>query len=122
MRLLEDLHHDEDQEVLTLPEFKQMLRKNELDDSYLDSSLIFLEKVKKIAKFSVKIEGNEVMCVKFLKDEKSAVTLKDTAIVNLNLSIKKLDRTLVELQNKTDETKLKAKEALLKKDKQVKYS
>lgn len=67
----------------------------------------------------MKIEGNEIMCIKFLKDEKACVSMKDSAIVNLTLSIKKLDRTLSELQNRIDETKDKAKEYMLKKDKQV---
>jgi len=57
--------------------------------------------------------------VKFLKDDKSTVTIKDTAIVNLTLSIKKLDRNIAELNNKIEEAKVKAKEYLLKKEKQV---
>ena len=127
LRVLDDLYHEEDLETLTLGELKQLLRKKvliywskELDETLLDYSLTFLERAKRIAKFSVKIQGNEVMCIKFLKDDKSCVTMKDTAIVNLTLSIKKLDRTLTELHNKIEESKVNAKEYMLKKDKQVK--
>jgi len=76
--------------------------------------------MKKLSKFIVKIEGKEVVCIKYLKDENSSVSLKDNAIVNLTLSIKKLDKTVTELHNRIEETKLKAKEFLLKKEKQVK--
>lgn len=88
----------------------------------MEHSLNFLERVRKVEKFSVKIEGNEVPCVKYLKDEKSTVSIKDTAIVNLTLSIKKLDRTIAELNNKINEAKSLAKEYLIKKEKTVKYS
>ena len=65
----------------------------------------------------MKIEGKEILCIKFLKDENSCVSLKDNAIVNLTLSIRKLDRTVTELHNRIEETKAKAKEFLLKKEK-----
>jgi len=54
-----------------------------------------------------------------LKNNNSSVSLKDTAIINLSLSIKKIDRTIIELDSKIEEAKIKAKEYLQKKDKQV---
>lgn len=78
-----------------------------------------MEKTNKLAKFTVKIEGNDYLCVKFLKDKNSSVSIKDTAIVNLLLSIKKIDRTLTEHHSKIEDAKIKAKEYLLKKEKQV---
>jgi hypothetical protein len=127
MKIFEDLFHEEDLETITQAEMKQILRRNvlfykikDLDDSLLDHSLYFLEKTKKLSRFNVKIEGKEILCIKYLKDENSCVSLKDNAIVNLTLSIKKLDRTVTELHNRIEETKLKAKEFLLKKEKQVK--
>jgi len=127
MKIFEDLIHEEDLETITQPELKQILRRKvlfykikDLDDSLLDYSLNFLEKTKKLARFNVKIEGKEILCIKFLKDENSCVSLKDNAIVNLTLSIRKLDRTVTELHNRIEEKKAKAKEFLLKKEKQVK--
>jgi hypothetical protein len=127
MKIFEDLFHEEDLETITQAEMKQILRRNvlfykikDLDDSLLDYSLNFLEKTKKLSRFNVKIEGKEILCIKYLKDENSCVSLKDNAIVNLTLSIRKLDRTVTELHNRIEETKLKAKEFLLKKEKQVK--
>jgi hypothetical protein len=127
MKIFEDLFHEEDLETITQAEMKQILRRNvlfykikDLDDSLLDHSLNFLEKTKKLSRFNVKIEGKEILCIKYLKDENSCVSLKDNAIVNLTLSIRKLDRTVTELHNRIEETKLKAKEFLLKKEKQVK--
>lgn len=66
------------------------------------------------------MDGSELLCVKFLKDDKSSISEKDYAIVNLTISIKKTDKVLDELQAKIEELKSKAREALLKKDKQVK--
>jgi len=102
---------------LTLNELKGILRKNEIDDTYIEHTLIFLEKVKRVEKFTVKMDGtNDILCVKFLKDSNSSVSLKDTAIVNLSLSIRKIDRTITELENRMEETLAKAKEFLRKSD------
>ena len=89
---------------------------------YLENIKIELEKTKKLARFNVKIEGKEVLCIKYLKDENSTVSLKDNAIVNLTLSIRKLEKTVTELHNRIEETKTKAKELLLKKEKLVKFN
>ena len=121
VRTMEDLFNEEDTDVWTLNELKAVLRKHEIDDTYIEHSLTFLEKVKKVQKFGVKIEGNDFICVKLLKDAKSTVTNKDTAIVTLNLSIKKIDKVISELESKIQETLNKVKEHILKKDKQVKY-
>jgi|LauGreDrversion4_2_1035121.scaffolds.fasta_scaffold1078126_1 hypothetical protein len=129
MKIFEDLFHEEDLETITQAELKHIIRRKvlsykikDLDDSLLDHSLIFLEKTKKLARFNVKIEGKEVLCIKYLKDENSTVSLKDNAIVNLTLSIRKLEKTVTELHNRIEETKTKAKELLLKKEKLVKFN
>ena len=59
------------------------------------------------------------MCVKFLKNDKSGISEKDSAVVNLSLSIKKTDKMIAELLHKIEELKTNAKKALCKNDKQV---
>jgi len=116
VKMFEEHLTEEHVDVFNIYDLKGMLRKNNLDDTYLEYSLTFLERLGKVQRFSVQTEGDDLLCVKFLKDSKSSVTIKDTATINLVLSIKKIDRNLTELEKKMNETLVKVKECLLKKD------
>jgi hypothetical protein len=114
LNILNKILLEEDIEVLTKYELSLLLDNSgfKMKDSYLDISLNYLKKIKKIAIFKVKVNNTEIECVKLLKDPSSEVTEKDKAIINILIQIKNFDRKLDEMMNTAQSCLLKAKDYL----------
>jgi hypothetical protein len=96
LKLLSAIICEEDIEVLTVNEVREILRKSNsvYQDIHLNSIITYLIEIKKVAIFKVKIENVDVDCIKILRDPNSKVTEKDTAIINIMIQVQKLERKI----------------------------
>jgi hypothetical protein len=111
--------NEEDVEVITIQELSNLLKKSEIrfNDNYLNICLEYLQNIRKVKKFKVKIENNEIECVKLLREIDDDVNEKDYAIININTQIKKFDKRIDNLEKTINECVLRAKEFIRNKKK-----
>ena len=85
---------------------------------YIDYSLYYLMKIKKIALFEVEFNNKRVKCIKLLKNIEDTITEKDQAISKLLIQIEVLEKRINEYQKKMDNLLEETKKKLKKGDKQ----
>jgi len=120
LNVLSHILLEEDVEVLTKQELSLILTTSgeiKYKDSYLDLSLFYLKKIKKIEIFKIRVNNTEMDCIKLLRDQDCAVTEKDKAIINILVQLKNFDRKLEETMKTAEVCVIKAKEFLKQKNK-----
>jgi hypothetical protein len=121
INLLSSILMEEDIEVLTKYELKNLLLNSNLrfSDSHLDLCLDYLSKIKKIEIFKVKVENVYMDCIKLLRDEHSTVNEKDRAIINILVGLKNFDRKIEETMTIVQDCLFKAKSHLKTKNREA---
>lgn len=119
INLLSRILIEEDIEVFTKFGLVDILINSNLHfkDSYLDLCLDYLNKIKKIAVFKVRVENVDIECVKLLRDENSTVTEKDKAIINILEQLKNFDKKMEDTMNVVQDCLMRAKVFLKNKNK-----
>jgi hypothetical protein len=121
VNLLSKILMEEDIEVVTKMELRSILLNSDLKykELNLDLCINYLNKIKKVQIFKVKIENVEMECIKLLHDENSSVSEKDKAIINILVQLKNFDRKIDEMMSTIQSCLLKAKEFLKNKNREA---
>jgi hypothetical protein len=109
VNIIKDMYHHEDISVITVQELKSKLSNNQ----YLDICLSYLSKIKRLASFKVKVDNNELDCIKLLVEDEQ-VSEKDYATVTITMQINKLDRKIEEISKIINECIDSAKDQMRK--------
>ena len=102
LQVLTEILREDDDEVIQMDKFKkEIIEKYTKKEGkigglitlpygiqYIDYSLYYLMKIKKIALFEVEFNNKRVKCIKLLKNKEDTITEKDQAISKLLIQIK----------------------------------
>lgn len=118
---LTEILREEDHEVIIKRDFNEQLikRGNEIrfNNQYLDLCLKFLQGIKKISLFNVEVNGNNIECIKILKNNNDTVSNKDITIINILIAIQNLNKKIQDSEKQVLYNRNKAKEQLKNKNK-----
>jgi hypothetical protein len=132
LQVLTEILREDDDEVIQMDKFKkEIIEKYTKKEGkigglitlpygiqYIDYSLYYLMKIKKIALFEVEFNNKRVKCIKLLKNKEDTITEKDQAISKLLIQIEVLEKRINEYQKKMDNLLEETKKKLKKGDKQ----
>ena len=114
LQVLTEILREDDDEVIQMDKFKkEIIEKYTKKEGkigglitlpygiqFIDYSLYFLMKIKKIALFEVEFNNKRVKCIKLLKNIEDTITEKDQAISKLLIQIEVLEKRINEYQKK----------------------
>lgn len=132
LSVLIDILREDDEEVIQLDKFKKKIIEEYTKKDgkignlislpygiqYIDYSLYYLMKIKKIILFEIELNNKNVKCIKLLKNPEDTINQKDEAISKLLVQIEVLEKRTKEYQKKIENTLEEAKIKLKKGDKQ----
>ena len=132
LQVLTEILREDDDEVIQMDKFKkEIIEKYTKKEGkigglitlpygiqYIDYSLYYLMKIKKLALFEVEFNNKRVKCIKLLKNKEDTINEKDQAISKLLIQIEVLEKRINEYQKKMDNLLEETKKKLKKGDKQ----
>ena len=132
LQVLTEILREDDDEVIQMDKFKkEIIEKYTKKEGkigglitlpygiqYIDYSLYYLMKIRKIALFEVEFNNKRVKCIKLLKNKEDTINEKDQAISKLLIQIEVLEKRINEYQKKMDNLLEETKKKLKKGDKQ----
>ena len=123
LNVIKDYLYEKNVEIVSVDSLQQVLNDNkqkmiEIYDlkygsQYLDYSLIFLMKTKKIGLFKISLNNKLIKCIKVFKNENDTITENDNHVAKLLIQIESVEKQIYNWQSKIDEcemTKNKLKE------------